>query len=48
MADFLTLILNIFGLCVVMFLIVVVAVFITVGGVCTAVALMEWIIGGFL
>ena len=48
MADFLKTVLNIIGVLLVFFLIVVVSVLITVGGVMTVVALTEWIIGGFL
>ena len=48
MADFLMTILNIVSLLVVMFLIVVVSVVITVGGIYTAISLIEWILGGFI
>lgn len=48
MVDFLKMILNIIGVLLVFFLIVVVSVLISVGGVMTAKAVMEWFIGGFL
>ena len=48
MADFLKTVLNIIGILLAFYFILVVSVLISVGGIMTAVALMEWIIGGFL
>ena len=46
--DFLKMLLNIIGICAAMFLIVVVSVLLTVGGIATAVSIIEWILGGFI